>query len=370
MIKEYFQKRRENAKIIEDHTQKYSTLMLILSAFLATLGLFYATYWVFDPNSISGAIDLTYLISHIILMVTSSLLILFLILNKKKKLSGHALAILINVYVLLLFIYGTTNAILDLKIGASPIIYLLIITAASGLFVVEPIYYTLIVLASFSTMMSFVLVNDYLFFKGIFRYENLINLTLFALVCIISTFKHYEVTIREYKAQKRLEAMSYIDDLTGLFNERGYFEKVDKINNAIKAGEDIEFAIILMDVNNLKVTNDKYGHRYGCHLVVHTGKELPKLFKTSRSYHIGGDEFLTIVLGDDFKNLKNKLEKFEKIFTYSTVRYDGVDLIYSLAHGVSVHQKGELFKDVLQRADEAMYKNKKEIKEKYKMGER
>ena len=61
---------------------------------------------------------------------------------------------------------------------------------------------------------------------------------------------------------------------------------------------------------------------------------------------------------------------YEKDFTYKLIHYDGVELIFSVARGYSKYQKGDLFKDVLQRADTAMYENKKAVKEKYHIGGR
>lgn len=366
----YFARRSENIKIIGNHTEKYRPLMFLLAGLLTALGLFFCIYWNFDENSAGEVLDKVYLIGDILLTVFSASLILFLFLNKDKIISSHALARIINIYVLLLFVYGTSMCIFDLGVSASPLVYLLVIVAVSGLFVVEPVFFTILVFLSYSIVMIFVATHHYAFFEGAYRYENLINMMLFTFVCIVSTFRHYEVTIREYRAKKKLEEMSYVDELTGLLNERSYVDEVERINKHIKEEKIQDFAVILMDVNNLKNTNDKYGHRFGCHLVVNCGHELPKLFKTSKLFHIGGDEFMAIVKGEDLKEFDQRLEDFEKEFTYKIIKYDGVDLIFSVARGYSKYQKGDLFKDVLQRADSAMYINKKEVKEKYHIGGR
>ncbi|MBR4378133.1 MAG: GGDEF domain-containing protein [Bacilli bacterium] len=366
----YFARRSENIKIIGAHTEKYRPLMFVLASLLTALGLFFVIYWNFDENSAGEVLDLLYLYGDIAFTVISASLILFLFLNKKKKISTHLLARLINLYVLFVFVYGTTMCVFDLGCGASPLVYLLILAAVAGLFVVEPVFFTILVFISYNIIMTFVFINHYLYFEGMFRYENLINLLLFTLVTIVSVFRHYEVTIREFRALKRLEEMSYIDELTGLLNERSYVDEVERINKLIKEEKIQEFAVILMDVNNLKNTNDKYGHRFGCHLVVNCGHELPNLFKTSKLFHIGGDEFMAIVYGDDYKEFDQRLDEFGKNFTYKIINYDGVDLIFSVARGYSKYEKGDLFKDVLQRADSAMYVNKKEVKEKYHIGGR
>ena len=77
-----------------------------------------------------------------------------------------------------------------------------------------------------------------------------------------------------------------------------------------------------------------------------------------------------MVLGEDFDNLEKLIEEFKKTFDYSLIEFDGHELIFSVAHGEAIYQKGDRFQDVLQRADKKMYQNKKELKEKYGMESR
>ena len=60
----------------------------------------------------------------------------------------------------------------------------------------------------------------------------------------------------------------------------------------------------------------------------------------------------------------------KKTFGYSLIEFDGHELIFSVAHGIGIYQKGDKFQDVLQRADDEMYKNKVYLKEKYGMKSR
>ena len=125
-----------------------------------------------------------------------------------------------------------------------------------------------------------------------------------------------------------------------------------------------------MDVNNIKPTNDTYGHRFGCHLIVRCGHTIPEFFKESKMFHIGGDEFVIIVYGEDYKNLDNILKAYEERLVYSLIEYEGVELIFSIAYGVAKYEPGMKYKDVLQKADNAMYVHKKAVKEKYGMKQR
>ena len=121
--------------------------------------------------------------------------------------------------------------------------------------------------------------------------------------------------------------MSFIDELTGLLNERSYVEAVDEINHRIEQDKMEDFAVVLMDVNNLKNTNDAFGHRYGCHLVVKCGEDLPGIFPSSQLFHVGGDEFLAIVTGEDYIHLDERLIVFEQMLTYSHIKYERKEMI-------------------------------------------
>ena len=61
------------------------------------------------------------------------------------------------------------------------------------------------------------------------------------------------------------------------------------------------------------------------------------------------------------------MQNFIETFDYSLIQYEGQELIFSVAHGYSLYQEGDRFADVLQRADNEMYGNKKALKEKYGM---
>lgn len=354
-------------KVIGLHVEKYNLMMTILASIVTLIGIVLCVYWQFDETSSGPLSDNLYLASYIIFTVLSFSMVIALILNRFKKAKTFSVAIYIHIYTFLLIAWATLVCILDLDLGISPFIYLIVACIVAGLFVVEPFFFTLLILGSFSTIMAFELINQFTFFDNDYKYENIFNMFFFIVIIIAISFRHFRVTIREFNYQQRLLELTYQDELTGLLNERSYVNAVDEINNAIKENKDVNFALIIMDVNNLKATNDQYGHRYGCHLVVHTGQVLPTLFESSKLFHIGGDEFIAMVFDKDLENFEKKLEEFDKTMEYSLINYDGVDLIFSVARGYAKYNMGDRYQDVLQRADEMMYTNKKNIKEKYNL---
>ena len=190
--------------------------------------------------------------------------------------------------------------------------------------------------------------HHYSFFSNEYLLENIFDVFMYVAIVIATAFRQFHITIKEFRYQEKLEHLTYFDELTGLLNERSYVNSVDQINEDIKNHKIENFAVVLMDVNNLKATNDAYGHRYGCHLVVRCGHTLPEVFKTSKLFHVGGDEFLAIVFGKDYENFEETTQNFAKTFDYSLIQYEGKELIFSVAHGYSLYQEGDRFQVLIQ----------------------
>ena len=141
----------------------------------------------------------------------------------------------------------------------------------------------------------------------------------------------------------------------------------DYINNKINNG-DTSFAVIMMDVNEIKNNNDKYGHKFGCALIVETGKYIKRLFRTSKLFHVGGDEFIIIVEGTDYINKDKVIDKFDKDMRNYFITIDNIKIRLSVARGISQYEKeGETYRTIFDRADKNMYENKVMIKEKLKI---
>ena len=350
MIKEYF---KNNFAFITNHIKRHNILMIVASSIITAMAAAFALYWLFDVNDISRFIDGLYLAGNLFFLVISSALTAILIIFRRIDHKRNILAIIIHVYVLLLVAWDTLVCIIDLKYGYSPIAYLLVITLVTGLFVVEPLFFGTLILSSAVTVIVVAVNDNTPFFTGVAETENTIYFIVYFIAILLVGLEHYGMTLRDYRIEKRLEQMTYYDDLTGLLNERSYLKDIEEIDLLAEKGELTEYAVILMDLNNLKATNDAYGHRFGCHLVVRCGHTLPNYFKTSKLYHVGGDEYVAIVLDEDYRDFDNVFKKFSDDLSYSLVEFDGKELIFSVAHGYAKYEKGMKYKDILQKADVA-----------------
>lgn len=121
----------------------------------------------------------------------------------------------------------------------------------------------------------------------------------------ISFFVFYDLT-KQYNIQK-LQMLSHYDTLTGLRNRNSYVETIDRLER-IKPNT---LGVIYIDLNGLKETNDKYGHKFGDDLLINAGRVIAKHFHDN-AYRIGGDEFVIILLNLNFNDFKNRVHDLQK----------------------------------------------------------
>jgi diguanylate cyclase (GGDEF)-like protein len=96
--------------------------------------------------------------------------------------------------------------------------------------------------------------------------------------------------------EEELRALSLIDELTGLYNRRGFLT-LARHQQKISSRTGKEMLLIYADVNGLKGINDNYGHDVGDAALVETAKILKESFRSSDiTARLGGDEFVALIL--------------------------------------------------------------------------
>ena len=161
----------------------------------------------------------------------------------------------------------------------------------------------------------------------------------------------------------KLNVETYKDALTGVGNKAAYVKMAEELNRKLKNAP-LEFAIVMVDMNNLKQINDEHGHKAGdqyikgcCHLIC-------EAFKHSPIYRIGGDEFVALLQGPDYDKRKEITEALKGEYAKSFAREE-LDpwLRYSAAVGLAEHASDDATVEfVFKRADKAMYEDKEKFK--------
>lgn len=175
-----------------------------------------------------------------------------------------------------------------------------------------------------------------------------------------AAFENMAICLRE--REELLSFSATRDSLTGLRNTTSYKSWVDEFVK-VTEGKDVDYGIVVLDLNDLKKTNDKYGHNVGNELIITAAKLIADVFKRSPVFRIGGDEFAVVLQSVDLENCEALFEQFE-LNCRNTFVHGNANIPVRIAYGFARFDpdRDTRFKDVFDRADEAMYENKRKIK--------
>lgn len=180
---------------------------------------------------------------------------------------------------------------------------------------------------------------------------------------LLSTaFENMAMNLREHEKMQHM--LAYRDSLTGLRNTTSYKVWVTDFNKEIECKTVGDFRVIVLDMNYLKEANDLYGHDTGNKLIVCAAQIISAVFKRSPVFRIGGDEFLVILQNRDLEAADELLEKLNHECAAASVVADNKVIPISIARGVATYNPDTdtSFVDVFNRADDAMYQNKRMMK--------
>ena len=163
---------------------------------------------------------------------------------------------------------------------------------------------------------------------------------------------------QEYARKLSIErSKANIDALTGVKNKHAYIDAEAAINTKIENSEKVDIALAVFDVNGLKQVNDTYGHRAGDDHIRAGCEMICKTFKFSPVFRIGGDEFVAIVQGHDYEHLGELIGEVARKNAENAANGGVV-----VACGAAKYSGERNLAAVFERADHAMYINKRELK--------
>lgn len=155
-----------------------------------------------------------------------------------------------------------------------------------------------------------------------------------------------------------LGAMALRDSMTNVGNKTAFTKKINDLNDSD------EYGIVLMDVNNLKMINDTYGHEAGDEYIKGCCRVLCESYSHSPVFRIGGDEFSVILKGQDYRNrhalMENMRAKLDRI--WKEKEYDPPHR-YACALGMADSISCSSTRETIKTADDRMYEDKKAFKE-------
>ncbi len=166
---------------------------------------------------------------------------------------------------------------------------------------------------------------------------------------------------QEQEYEKRLiqaEEKAMIDALTGVKSKYAYMEAEAQLDHQIETQSQPPFAVVVLDVNDLKKVNDTSGHQAGDQYLRDACRMICQTFKHSPVFRVGGDEFAVIAQGHDYEHI-DQLIRGIKEHNRENTRAGGV----AVACGMARFTDDTSVASVFRRADMDMYANKQRLKE-------
>jgi diguanylate cyclase (GGDEF)-like protein len=147
------------------------------------------------------------------------------------------------------------------------------------------------------------------------------------------------------------------DVQTGIKN-RSAFEK--EMEQYLKG--DKNAAIVVVDLNNLKLTNDKYGHKAGDEIIFHAAKIIQESFMgIGQAFRIGGDEFCVICKEIPRELVDSALSNLnDLLITINQKR--NINIVFAYGYAFYTKNESENIYATFKQADKAMYTHKAKLK--------
>ena len=149
-----------------------------------------------------------------------------------------------------------------------------------------------------------------------------------------------------------LESKINIDPLTGLY-KKPYFDR--RLKEEMK--EKGRLTLVVVDLDNFKDINDKYGHIVGDKTLQEFAELIKKnLRKDDLFSRWGGEEFLMLIESDEREKMVQKMDKLRKLIDKHTFRTIGH---LTASFGIALSKEDDTPETLLKRADDALYLAKK-----------
>lgn len=171
-----------------------------------------------------------------------------------------------------------------------------------------------------------------------------------------------QVTDQLAAANARLQALVDIDDLTGLYNMRSIYQKLEnEIGRARRNKSAV--AVVMMDMDNFKKVNDCHDHLFGSYVLSEVGKIIRNNIRgVDFAARYGGDEFLITLSESTADGAVLFAERLRKVISSTTFAKDSSSIKLTGSLGVAVcdlNTPQVTAKDLVRAADHALYEAKR-----------
>ena len=318
------------------------------------------------------------IISHLVFLIIIFLLGIYA--YKVRKRTNVNLTMVIAQYIAIISILyiSIVIVVIDQLVTNSITPFLIGSVATATIFIIKPIY---------SILVYFMVYIMYFFMMPITQIDpvvllsNRINgITSIALGVLLSLllWRYNVVNIEQehrIKCQqknleeknKKLEYLANYDSLTNIFNRRCFEKKVSEEISCID--NNVKLCFLILDIDNFKKVNDKYGHPVGDELLIEfTEIIISEIRQGDIVSRIGGEEFAFLLINTDLDMGQIIAERIRKKVQDKVFIINGEKINITVSIGISIiDNRQSSFSEAYRLADEALYmaktneKNKVEI---------
>ncbi len=153
--------------------------------------------------------------------------------------------------------------------------------------------------------------------------------------------------------------MANTDSMTGVRNKHAYSEMEAFLNQRIINNEIDKLAVVVCDINGLKIVNDTLGHAAGDKLIKDASAMICGYFNHGAVYRIGGDEFVVILQEKGYDTMHEVITEINNAIEDNVKKKE---LVISIGYS-ELTPEDQMVHDVFERADQMMYKRKQELKQ-------
>jgi diguanylate cyclase (GGDEF)-like protein len=177
----------------------------------------------------------------------------------------------------------------------------------------------------------------------------------FLLVAFITTMLASDIHI----ARNRIKALSETDEMTGLLNMRA-FSRVHRREHDKAERYGRNYALLLLDMDNLKRINDTHGHEAGNKAIVLVANVITRLIRnTDVAARYGGDEFIILLTEADASQAEEIGRRIRNSIYNTTLDHQGRMIRVAASLGIAVYPRdGSDYRELMSNADREMYSNK------------
>ena len=172
-------------------------------------------------------------------------------------------------------------------------------------------------------------------------------------------FQIQDITERK-RAEAALQSLSLVDELTGLYNRRGFLAVTEQHVAAIRRDKKIPI-VVYADLDGLKEINDSFGHHEGDRALANAAEILKETFRSSDILaRLGGDEFIVLAAIAHDESAELLTGRLQEQFGISNT-LNGRPYDLSVSVGVAHFEDGDRYsiEDLMAEADRAMYEDKR-----------